>query len=138
MYWLLWSVLQQYPLKLTPFSKCKCMPFRPFLHWYELTIQWPRKFHRCVVCHRQGVNLHLLNGVNFNGYCWYTLHRSPCTPINVQPKFAHFENPFLKRIDYNWKIIRRWKIKLMPVKSYTLLLSTFKVWKLPDHYVKSY
>ena len=26
----------------------------------------------------------------------------------------------------------------MPVKYYTRLLSTFKVWKLPDQYVKSY
>ena len=31
---------------------------------------------------KEGMNLHLLNGVNFNGYCWYTLHSNPHTPID--------------------------------------------------------
>ena len=41
-----------------------------------------------------------------------------------EPKIAHFFDNlfFILRIDYDWKIVRRWKIKLTPVKSYTLLL----------------
>ena len=81
---------------------------------------------------KKGINLHLLNDVNFNGYCWYTLHRSQYTPVNVQgtqncPFVKIF---FWKELIIIEKIVRRWKIKAMPVKSYTLLLSTFKVWKI--------
>ena len=33
---LLWSVHQQYPLKLTPFSKCKFMPWQTTHLWNSL------------------------------------------------------------------------------------------------------
>ena len=46
---------------------------------------------------------------------------------SVHPNLPVFENLLLKRIDYNLIIIRRWRIKLMSVKSCTRLLSTFKV-----------
>ena len=55
-----------------------------------------------VVC--QSMNLHLLNGISFNGYCWYTLHRSPHIPINVQePQIC----PFLKI--FFWKELKNYK-----------------------------
>ena len=134
-YWLLWSVFQQYLLKLTPFSKCK---FHAFLHWHELTHPVTQEITQ--VCSLPRCEYTLTEWSEFQWYCWYTLYRSPCTAINPtgNPNLSIFENPFLKGIYDNWKIIRRWKIKLIPVKYYTFLLSTFEVWKSPDHYINSY
>ena len=85
---------------------------------------------------KKGMNLHLLNAVHFNEYCWYTLHSIPHTPIDLLLKIRIctanqnlplFENLLLKRIDYNKKIIKRLRIKLMPIKLSACYIQSMKI-----------
>ena len=87
-------------------------------------------------------SLHLLNGVNFKGYSWYTLHSSPHAHSHRRsienhnlystPKFSLFKKIiFWKELNIFEKcILKGWRIEIMPIKSYICLLSTHKVWTL--------
>ena len=105
------------PLKLTPSCGCK---FHAFLQ--RQNIQWPREFHRCVMYQFYGLLL------------IHTIHLDFL--LNLK-KITLFENLPLKKNNYKEKIGDQINANNI-VHSFAIYISTFKIWKLPDHYVKSY
>ena len=86
MYWLLWSVYQQYPLKLTPFSKCKSMPWQTthlwnsLGHWIINSCQWRKAW----------IYIYWMVSISMGIVDTHSIEANTLLLMYREPKCAHF------------------------------------------------